>query len=70
MSTEILNRTSVANNGNPQESASKKAQTPKKVNIDVLRKRVFNEQKRERFQNRVLLGMFCFTIAILGYIVV
>ena len=33
MSTEILNRTSVANNGNPQESASKKAQTPKKVNI-------------------------------------
>tara|TARA_B000000441_G_C21604998_1_gene268163 strand:+ start:465 stop:602 length:138 start_codon:yes stop_codon:yes gene_type:complete len=44
--------------------------SPKKVNIDVLKKRVFEEKKRERFQNRVLMGMFCLSIAILGYIVV
>ena len=33
-------------------------------------KRVFEEKKRERFQNRVLVAMFCLSIAILGYIVV
>ena len=32
--------------------------------------RIFLEKKRERFQNRVLLGMFCFSLAILGYIIV
>ena len=63
MSNETLNRTSIADNFNNKE-------TPKKVNIDVLKKRVFEEKKRERFQNRVLIGMFCVSIAILGYIVV
>ena len=70
MSTEILNRTSVVTESDPQDISVKKDLSRKKVNIDVLRKRVFNEQKRERFQNRILVAMFCFTIAILGYIVV
>lgn len=70
MSTEILNRTSVVTQGDPQDISAKKNLSPKKVNIDVLKKRVFNEQKRERFQNRILVAMFCFTVAILGYIVV
>ena len=70
MSTEILNRTSVVTERDPQDISVKKDLSRKKVNIDVLRKRVFNEQKRERFQNRILVAMFCFTIAILGYIVV
>ena len=70
MSTEILNRTSVDTQGDPQGFSAKKKLAPKKVNIDVLKKRVFNEQKRERFQNRILVAMFCFTVAILGYIVV
>ena len=70
MSTEILNRTSVVTEGDPQDISVKKDLSPKKVNIDVLKKRVFDEKKRERFQNRVLMGMFCLSIAILGYIVV
>ena len=70
MSTEILNRTSIVAEKNPQKISDKKDLSPKKVNIDVLKKRVFNEQRRERFQNRVLVGMFCLSIAILGYIVV
>tara|TARA_B100000029_G_C16850816_1_gene695469 strand:- start:56 stop:268 length:213 start_codon:yes stop_codon:yes gene_type:complete len=70
MSTEILNRTSVTTEENPQDRFVKKNLSPKKVNIEVLKKRVFDEQKRERFQNRVLVGMFCLSIAILGYIVV
>ena len=70
MSTETFNRTSVVAEAYPQRVSEKKDLSPKKVNIDVLKKRVFDEKKRERFQNRVLIGMFCLSIAILGYIVV
>ena len=70
MSTETLNRTSVITEAYPQKASEKKDLSPKKVNIDVLKKRVYEEKKRERFQNRVLICMFCLSIALLGYIVV
>jgi hypothetical protein len=70
MSTEILNRTSVVTEAYPQKVSDKKDLSPNKVNIDVLKKRVFEEKKKERFNNRVLVGIFCLSIAILGYIVV
>ena len=70
MSTETFNRTSVVTEAYPQKISAKQDLTPNKVNIDVLKKRVFEEKKRERFQNRVLIGMVFFSIAILGYIVV
>ena len=71
MSTETLNRTSVVSEAYPQRRlAEKKDLSPNKVNIDVLKKRVFEEKKRERFQNRILIAMFCISITILGYIVV
>ena len=70
MSTEPLNRASVVTEVYPQKISEKRDLSPNKVNIDVLKKRVFEEKKRERFQNRVLISMFCLSIAILGYIVV
>ena len=71
MSTESLERTSVITSKvYPQKTSYNRDLSPKKVNIDVLRKRVFEEKKRERFQNRILVGIFCLSIAILGYIVV
>ena len=70
MSTETLNRTSVVTEVYPQKVSDKQDLPQKKVNIDVLKRRVFEEKKRERFQNRVLMGMFCLSIAILGYIIV
>ena len=70
MSTETFNRTSVVTEVFPQKDSDKKDLSPKKVNIDVLKKRVFEEKKRERFQSRVIIGMFCLSIALLGYIVV
>ena len=70
MSTETLNRTSVVTEVYPQKISEKRDLSPNKVNIDVLKKRVFEEKKRERFQNRVLICMFCLSVAILGYIVV
>tara|TARA_B100000579_G_C22674752_1_gene777423 strand:- start:442 stop:651 length:210 start_codon:yes stop_codon:yes gene_type:complete len=69
MSTESLNR-SVINEVYPQKTSTKQDLSPKKVNIEVLKKRVFEERKRERFQSRVLVAMFCLSIVILGYIVV
>tara|TARA_B100000029_G_scaffold177679_1_gene175032 strand:+ start:108 stop:320 length:213 start_codon:yes stop_codon:yes gene_type:complete len=70
MSTEIFNRASVITDENPQGNFEKKDLPPKKVNIEVLKKRVFDEERKEKFQNRVLIGMFCISLAILGYIVV
>ncbi len=70
MSTESLNRTSVITEVYNQKISEKQDLSPNKVNIDVLKKRVFEEKKRERFQNRVLIGMFCVSLTILGYIVV
>ena len=70
MSTETLKRTSVVTEVYPQKISKKKDLSPSKVNIDVLKKRVFEEKKRERFQNRVMMDMFCISLAILGYLVV
>ena len=69
MSIESLN-SKTATSETYSSDISKKNPSTRKVNIDVLKKRVFEEKKRERFQNRVLISMFCLSIAILGYIVV
>ena len=70
MSTESFNKLPEANEFYSEEISNKTNKISKKVNIEDLKKRVFLEQKRERFQNRVLLGMFCLSLAILGYIIV
>ena len=70
MSTENLNRTSVVAGIYPQKVSNKEDLSPNKVNIEVLKKRVFEEKKKERFQKRMLMGVFCLSIAILGYVVV
>ena len=70
MSIESLNRASVVTGTYQEKVSAKENLSPKKVNIDVLKKRVFEEKKKERLQNRVLIAMFCVSVAILGYIVV
>ena len=70
MSTESFNKLPEANEFYSEEISNKTKKISKKVNIEDLKRRVFLEKKRERFQNRVLVAMFCLSIAILGYIVV
>ena len=70
MSIESLNRASVVTGTYQEKVSAKEDLSPKKVNIYVLKKRVFEEKKKERLQNRVLIAMFCVSVAILGYIVV
>ncbi len=70
MSTETLNRSSVVTEKLHQSNSEKQFKSQTRVNIDVLKKRIFEKKKKERFINRVLMGTFCLSVAILGYIVV
>ena len=67
MSTETLNRTSVVTELYPQKISEKKDLSPKKVNIDVLKKRVITKQKKEAFQSKIIILSVCLSIGILGY---
>ena len=48
MSTEALNRSSVVIEELPSKISEKKDMSPKKVNIEVLKKRVFEEKKKRK----------------------
>ena len=48
MSTESFNRTSVVTEVYNQKISEKKDLSPNKVNIDVLKKRVFEEKKKRK----------------------
>ena len=51
MSTESLNKTSITEN-----YISKK--TPKKVNIDVLKRKIYEQQKKEKLVGRIAIFTF------------
>tara|TARA_B100001175_G_C19230928_1_gene505214 strand:- start:510 stop:686 length:177 start_codon:yes stop_codon:yes gene_type:complete len=40
-----------------------------KVNVDVLKSKVFAKQKKTKIQNRILLGSVLVSIGVLGYFV-
>ena len=65
MSTESLSRISDI------EISEKKSKvirmSPRKVNIDVLKKRVITEKKKEALQSKIIILSVCLSIGILGY---
>ena len=65
MSSESLNRTSNI------EISEKKLRviqmSPRKVNIDVLKKRVITKKKKEAFQSKIIIFSVCLSIGILSY---
>ena len=64
MSTESLNRTS--NIEIPKKPRAIRM-SPRKVNIDVLKKRVITEKKKEALQSKIIILSVCLSIGILGY---
>ena len=40
-----------------------------KINVDILKNRVIEKQKKIKFQNRVVLGSVLISIGLLGYFV-
>ena len=69
MSTESLHRTSRIENTSIDLKSIKEEKTHKRVNIDVLKRRVVEQDKKEKFQSRIIIGVFFVSIGILGYFV-
>tara|TARA_Y100000992_G_C21102687_1_gene413402 strand:- start:423 stop:653 length:231 start_codon:yes stop_codon:yes gene_type:complete len=69
MSTESLNRTSRIENSNIDSESINENKTHKKVNIDVLKRRVLEQNKKEKFQSRIIVGVFFVSLGIIGYLV-
>ena len=67
MSTESLDRTS--NIEIPEKKSEVVRLSPRKVNIDVLKKRVIVAKKKEALQSKIILLTFCISLGILGYLV-
>ena len=65
MSTESLNRTS--NIENSEKKLKVIRMSPRKVNIDVLKKRVITKKKKEAFQSKIIILSVCLSIGILSY---
>ena len=65
MSTESLKRTS--NIEIPEKNSRVIKMSPRKVNIDVLKKRVITKKKKEAFQSKIIIFSVCLSIGILGY---
>ena len=65
MSTESLNRTS--NIEIPEKKPRVIRMSPRKVNIDVLKKRVITEKKKEALQSKIIILSVCLSIGLLGY---
>ena len=65
MSTESLNRTS--NIEIPEKKPKVIQMSPRKINIDVLKKRVITKKKKEAFQSKIIIFSVCLSIGILGY---
>ncbi len=65
MSTESLNRTSNIEISEKKQRVIR--MSPRKVNIDVLKKRVITEKKKEALQSKIIILSVCLSIGILGY---
>ena len=65
MSIESLNEISKIEI--PKKESKLTRMSPRKVNIDVLKKRVITEKKKEALQSKIIILSVCLSIGILGY---
>ena len=43
--------------------------TPGKVNMDVLKRRIIENQKKDKMKNKIILLSFCLSLGIIGYLI-
>ena len=60
MSTESLNRTS-----NAVENPSQPVETPKRVNVDVLKRKLLEESKKEKKKRSIILYSIIASLGVL-----
>ena len=60
MSMESLNRTS-----DVIESPSQIGDTPTRVNVDVLKQRIIDQKKKDKFKRNIIVSSVCVSIGVL-----
>ncbi len=60
MSTESLNRTS-----DVVETHSQFVDTPIRVNVDVLKQRIIDQKKKDKFKRNIIFSSVCVSIGVL-----
>ena len=60
MSTESLNRTS-----DVIETPSQIVDTPIRVNVDVLKQRIIDQKKKDKFKRNIIVSSVCVSIGVL-----
>ena len=63
MNTESLNRTS-----DVIETPSQIVETPIRVNVDVLKQRIINQKKKDKFKRNIIVSGVCISIGVLTII--
>ena len=60
MSMESLNRTS-----DVIETPSQIGETPMRVNVDVLKQRIIDQKKKDKFKRNIIVSSVCVSIGVL-----
>ena len=60
MSMESLNRTS-----NVVQTPSQIGDTPIRVNVDVLKQRIIDQKKKDKFKRNIIVSSVCVSIGVL-----
>ena len=60
MSTESLNRTS-----DVIETPSQIGDTPTRVNVDVLKQRIIDQKKKDKFKRNIIVSSVCVSLGVL-----
>ena len=63
MSTESLNRTS-----DVVQTPSQIGDTPVRVNVDVLKQRIIDQKKKDKFKRNIIFSSVCVSIGVLTII--
>ena len=63
MNTESLNRTS-----DVIETPSQIVETPIRVNVDVLKQRIIDQKKKDKFKRNIIVSGVCISIGVLTII--
>ena len=63
MSMESLNRTS-----HVVQTPSQNGDTPIRVNVDVLKQRLFEEKKKEKFKRRIIVSSVVASLGVISFL--
>ena len=65
MSSENVNKSSIVTVNSTKRTVS----TSNRVNIDILKNRIYKQERKEKFQTKIILLAFCGILCFLGYVI-